>query len=397
MKQRIELARQSDSVGLVKPSVPRNKLLKNKIDHSKQVRQQVESLKNICNEHALGDLSLIDCKFATEAGSQIILENSVVWGNMRASAIVIATKNIDEINDIYDAIELKNNKRERDQKKKEADDAVAMVELERLKMADLPVENPGHQAIMKQLNEKSSAIDTTVNTTFDVSTDTGTDVSTDTTTDVSTDTTTDLATGESAVIPIDNTDEDIKKEITLTKSQRKRMKALRAMNTELQKKAKMSHNKYHRNFMTKLTSKFTINPIREYYYFEAKMNITCMIISDVKAYRIVMPENTPHQYFLITGDLQLKTKLMSEIDPAYNASNKQSDYDDFMKRIADKEKIKQASYPGDELVDEESDEDSDEETDQKTNADVKIKPDEISILGMADDGLVNMPHTENNQ
>ena len=371
IKQRIEMAKANASNQLSKPSVPRNKLLKKKADPDRDTRQQVELLKSICTEHSLGDLSLTNCLFATESGEQIILENTVVWGNMRASAIVIAVKNIDEISELYDVVDLKNKKRERDQKKKEADDAAAAAELERIKNADLPVENPGHQAILKLINEKDNAEAA------------GTETAEDTKQEAEQTEPAELAEQPEPTDMVETDPVEQSEEKTLTRGQRKRIRALRSMNEELQKKAKMAHNKYHRNFMTKLTSKFTITPIREYFYFESKMNITKMIISDAHAYRISMPENTPHQYFLVTGDLQIKSKVMTEIDPSYDAKSQQTEYEDFMKRVEEKEKIKREYHKDDELVAEDSDDDNDDE-----NAD------ESKVLGMPDEGLVNLPQSQ---
>ena len=137
----------------------------------------------------------------------------------------------------------------------------------------------------------------------------------------------------------------------------KREKALKQMNDILMQKAnkKGEGNKYHRNFMKDLRSKFILEQKDKFKYVEVKAETTDMVIDNSRVYQITMPPKTTNVYLLIVGDLELKSKLLRQIDPNYKSEQVFDDHSEFLERIKAKENAK-VKESAEDLIDEEFDE-----------------------------------------
>ena len=92
-------------------------------------------------------------------------------------------------------------------------------------------------------------------------------------------------------------------------------------------------NKYLRKFMTNIRSKFIMEEQMGYKYFEVKYETTDMVINNAKVHKFAMKGTC----FIIIGDLQMKSKLALEIDPAYKVDSVLKEQSDFLERIKAKE------------------------------------------------------------
>ena len=128
-------------------------------------------------------------------------------------------------------------------------------------------------------------------------------------------------------------------------------------------------NKYFRRFMQDIRSNFSLTENREYRYLEFKAETTDMVIEDVKMYNIGMPKETKEIYFLITGDLQMKSGLIKQKDPSYEFENVIADQYEFLERIKSKENSKTVELPGEINDDLDS---SNEESNEELNEQNKI-------------------------
>jgi chromosome segregation ATPase len=122
----------------------------------------------------------------------------------------------------------------------------------------------------------------------------------------------------------------------------KRDKYVKEMREQLEKKSekKDEGNKYQRHLMQDIKSKFTLEPITKYKYLEVKAETTDMVIDGAKVFKIKMPSVNNQNYYLVVGDLQMKSGLIYRIDPNYKSEKTFKGYDEFLERIKAKESTK---------------------------------------------------------
>ncbi|AFX92814.1 hypothetical protein CE11_00788 [Megavirus courdo11] len=65
-----------------------------------------------------------------------------------------------------------------------------------------------------------------------------------------------------------------------------------------------------------------------------------MVIIDSQVYEIMISEKSQDKYFLVIGDLQVKSGVIRRLDPGYKFENILREQTDFLDRIKAKEKAK---------------------------------------------------------
>lgn len=305
-------------------SLPRNVRAKNANIHKKfgvikEINRKMSELETVCDKHKVGNLSLGSCKYASVEGNVTYVEQEFVRGNMRSGILVIRAKAITPAPGmVYDVVEISNAKQERDEKKRKEDDEKAITELERLQKANaintLPEGNEQHEELVKKLVEKS------INPDQEESVE-------------------NVAIKEEKMANLN--EESIK---TNNPSGNKKEQAIKRMNEQLAQKTQSMRNKYYRNFMKDLQTKFILAPIPNVKYFEVKAETTLMIIEDAEIYKINMPSKVSDTYLLIIGDLQMKSMVLRRIDPTYASDKVLLERSDFLERIKARENAKVTEY-----------------------------------------------------
>ena len=357
--------------------IPRNQLAKNRNKHSKNpaakdISKKISELDTICERHKIGKLTFKSCKLSTVDGIVTFIDYEEIKGNMRASTMVIKVNSMTEQpNVVYDIVQLKKDKNERDQKKQQEGIEKAKPEIERLKKAmantDAIDGSDQHKKLLEKLVNEDN-VTAELNDKIDVEVESTTEEKKDSTNEPTEPAIEELSVdGPTEIIKEEPTDtlkeingsgqSDAKKAKRKKLAKVKREKALKQMNDILMQKAnkKGEGNKYHRNFMKDLRSKFILEQKDKFKYVEAKAETTDMVIDNARIYQITMPSKTTNVYLLIVGDLELKSKLLRQIDPNYKSEQVFDDHSEFLERIKAKENAK-VKESAEDLIDEEFDE-----------------------------------------
>lgn len=375
--------------------LPRNALARNAQSHRRKdainvANKSTKDLIAICDKHKVGELVFKDCKFASEKGDVAFIEHDVIRGNMRSGIILVKAKSIcPSYNTLYDVVDIQNKKKERDQQKQNEELQSIKAEIERLNETPDSVldKNVEHQKILNQLVEDidNNKFD---NSDCDHEFVNECDNECDNEYDDKYDHECDQCEHHCRDPACDHSHEHVtesKKKLDYEAKKRmyakiKRDKAIRQMQEELAKKADAKEgNKFYRNFMKDIKSKFSIEEQADYFYFEVKSNVTDMVITKAKVYKIILPSTKKMNelYMLIVGDLQMKSDLIRQIDPLYKNENIAKHQNDFLDRIRAIEQLKTMESP-ENLIEDEID-----ELDELDDL-------ELDMIGMpADDDVLN--------
>jgi len=101
---------------------------------------------------------------------------------------------------------------------------------------------------------------------------------------------------------------------------------------------RIAGNKYHRNFLTEIVSKFKLVQETKYRYLEIKIDATPMVIDKVGVFRILgtFGKDQTTDHILIVGDLQMKSTLIKQIDPNHGAEDVIKNQTEFAESVRDK-------------------------------------------------------------
>ena len=299
-------------------------------DNQQNITWKKQILETICTKHRVGNnLVFKECKFATPDGLVTFIDLQEIRSNMRCGAMIIEAVSLDPTDLPYDLVKMMNDKKTRDELKRHQDLAKIKLEQERLQL------NEQKTSIISASEQTVNEVTDTVLPSEAALTDPQTVNSADTKSPseaVLTDP--QVVGGETDHANIETANEEPNPIRPLSKKRRKALNAIKNMNNQLEKKQNrattIKGNKFFRNFMKDLQSKFQTEPLTQYRYLEVKADATMMVIDNVKLFRIVMPTNTRYHYLLAIGDLQLKSGLMRQIDPAYHTDQATNDYTDFL-------------------------------------------------------------------
>ena len=337
---------------LNRKQLARGENTRKKYSHTRGSNRKMDELDNICEKHKVGVLTFKTCIMSTVDGQVTFVDHQIIKANMRSGIMLIKANALEQSNNIYDIVEIENAKKERDIKKHQDEMDKAKTEIERLKSQknsvtaeEVSTTNEHHNLLMKLVNESNTTGETTNEPTNEPTTSETVDPIEQIEPVVSVE----------PVVPIqpvaDGTEEPEedgpnKKENKDKSVNAKRQKAVDQLKEQVNKKMypNEKRNKYFRNFMKDIRTKFTLEPRTEIKYVEVKAETTAMIIDNAGVYKINLPFKTNDTYFLIIGDLQLKSGLIRQIDPAYKADKVIKEQSEFLERIKAKEnaKIKEA-------------------------------------------------------
>ncbi|QGR54153.1 hypothetical protein [Moumouvirus maliensis] len=299
-------------------SLPRNILAKKmninrKRESVKKINQQIFNLENICKKHRVGDLTFRTCKFASLEGSITFVDHKDIKGNMKSGIMLVKSLNTYVSPETYDLVQIKRDKIKRDMEKKEQELEKAKLELERIEAQNK--ENISQEETDVDKNHKE-LVDTLLNPLNE-------------------------PVNETVVEPVnESVNETVVEQVNEPVSES-------VEQNNKNKQRKKERNKYYRNFMSDIKSKFVLKLQSDFNFFEVKHETTDMVITDSIVYEIIISQNTKEKYYLIIGDLQMKSGIIRRIDPAYKFDNVLKEQNDFLERIKAKEQTKINEYPED--------------------------------------------------
>jgi len=463
--------------------ITRNARAKNIRTHrrmpNREANKKIVELSHICDKHNIGKLTFRSCKYADPNGLVTFVEYDEIRGNMKAGILLVkAIETVQAINVTYDLVKLATDKKERAEKKLEADNQKGLEELtkiyaleEQMKKleesaknvdsVDLTVNNQTNSTTdeLKELTENVDSVDLTVNNQTNSTTDELKELtenvdSVNITVNNQTNSTTDelkeltenvdsvnLTVNNQTNNMIDELKESIDVELDTAQTDQlvesdnqiinndsqiinndsqiinndsqlvndttevldvaehprkaKRDRAIKQYQEELERKAAQKEgNKYFRNFMKDLRAKFPLVNL-EIRYFEAKVEMTEMVIDGPRAYQLKMPDSVKETYYLIIGDFVMKSGLARQIDPAYRSESVFKEQQEFLDRIKAKESSNTKEYNAELIDDEEDFEDIDalgletEETNDNDNNDNDNDDDDDEMPALEPISLTN--------
>jgi hypothetical protein len=269
--------------------LPRSLIAKNANLHSKKKlysdnKKFTNTFNSICKKHGIYNLTFRSCKFADENGKITLVEHDSIIGNMRSSILVIKAKSLTDSDTIYDIVEIERKVRERKNK------------LEEQKKEEIKNTIP---ETLENKEEKNSDLNEIYKEFF------------------------------SRKI------EELKKEnpnLKMNQYQKLINEDWRRFRREHEKEETFTRNKYHRNFMADLKSKFDLGKRLNFKYLELRMETADAVIVDTEVYEIKFSGQT-ERYFIIIGDLQMKRELINQIDPSYGSEKVIEEQIDLVERL----------------------------------------------------------------
>lgn len=277
--------------------LPRSLIAKNNNLHSKKKllsdqKKFTNTFNSICKKHGIYNLTFRNCKFADDNGKVTLVEHDSIIGNMRSSVLIIKAKNLIDSDTVYDIVEIERKVRERknkleEQKKEEIKNTIPeTVENQEEKKSDL-------NEIYKEFFSRKM--------------------------------------------------EQLRKEnpnLKMNQYQKLINEDWRRFRREHEKEETLTRNKYHRNFMSDLKSKFDLGNRLNFKYLELRMETADAIIVDTEVFEIKIP-GQKERYFIIIGDLQMKRELINQIDPSYGSEKVIEEQLDFVERLKANESEKE--------------------------------------------------------
>ncbi|AHA45241.1 hypothetical protein HIRU_S335 [Hirudovirus strain Sangsue] len=361
-------------------SLPRNAVARNSKMHKKRdsgvkLSRNINTLDAVCKKHAVGNLIFRNCKMASYEGRVSFVDHEETRGNMRSGVIVVKATSIYSSEDIYDVVKVREDKIARDLKKRQEDYEKTKLEVERLKRSEelankLANNDPKHDQLVEKLNENNTVepnnesteesveqiteqtVEQTTEQTVEESVEQSVEQSTEQTAEESveqsTEQTVEKSGDQSTEKTTQQTDEESVEQSTEQPIEQPIEESNKNTNQNNDKKKK-EKNKYYRNFMKDIKSKFSLKLRPENNYFEVKAETTDMIIEHSVVYEIVMVPPTKETYLLVIGDLQMKSSYLRQIDPQYKMDAVLKEQTEFMERIKAKEQLKIHQSPDNKL------------------------------------------------
>ncbi|QTF49528.1 hypothetical protein qu_637 [Acanthamoeba polyphaga mimivirus] len=359
-------------------SLPRNAVARNSKMHKKRdsgvkLSRNINTLDAVCKKHAVGNLIFRNCKMASYEGRVSFVDHEETRGNMRSGVIVVKATSIYSSEDIYDVVKVREDKIARDLKKRQEDYEKTKLEVERLKRSEelankLANNDPKHDQLVEKLNENNTVepnnesteesveqiteqiVQETAEQSTEKTTQQTVEESVERSTEKITQQTAEESVEQSAEQPTEKTTQQTAEEPVEQSTEQPIEESNKNTNQNNDnKKKKKEKNKYYRNFMKDIKSKFSLKLRPENNYFEVKAETTDMIIEHSVVYEIVMVPPTKETYLLVIGDLQMKSSYLRQIDPQYKMDAVLKEQTEFMERIKAKEQLKIHQSPNDKL------------------------------------------------
>ena len=334
--------------------ISRNNLSKNtnnKIKNSKK-REAIKyknKLNHVCEKHHVFELTFRSCSLVNTYGKIITIDYDYIRGNMQASTLILCINEMRLTDDDYDLTELEKKKIEYDVKKKQEEIEKFRQELEKIKN-ESTLETPQLETIHEppmstEISQPENKVLETIHES-PMSTEISQPENKVLETIHEPPMSPEISQPENKVPEtihepfispeIDKIEEEIHNN-EKSKSDYKRDQALKQYKQQIANRNESKKNKFCRNILKDFKSKFSLIKRDNFKYFEVQKDSTKMVINDVVIYEIFMSINQK-TYYLIIGDLLMKSKLYTQIDPAYQAEKVIKEQNDFMERIKNKEK-----------------------------------------------------------
>jgi len=266
--------------------LPRNRVIatKNlnraKWQEKKNIKKEIIALNSLYDKYNIGPLTFRSVMFITPSGKITKVNHIDIKGNLHNGILFVSYSDTNILDNIYDLYTIALEKRKKDFVKREEEVKKMSIEMERLRKTDN----------MEEIPQGENSVDVQKEIPID----------------------------EPKGIPIDEPKEisiDEQKEISNNQIPIKR------------RANKITGNKYFRGFMQEIKSRYRLDFQDQYKFAEFKVESTDMIIDDVDIYKV------KSNLFLIIGDFQMKSSVVRQLDPSFDAETATETHQKFMNSI----------------------------------------------------------------
>lgn len=325
-------------------SMSRNRGSRKRFAASKELASFHSSMETLCKRHNIGELKFRNCKNSKADGTCELLTHSTIKGNVKTNIMVVNVTSATPSQIIYDLVDIHNKKVERDRIKNEKQRELEKPELERhARMAEEEFKRAQEKA-NKPLDVSTEHLIDSIKTQsgIDSENDTGLDEHIQETEDPDPESDDDTENkSESQPEPKPTRAEIKSKKLTQKNKEKIDNKIKKAQQTRAENEQKRP-NKAIRKFKADLEkmfkTKFSLNECPDLKYFEFKMDTAEMVVEDGKIYKI-SNEINDHFYYVIIGDLMMKSQMLRNIDPTYNMDKSFFEQTEFLERINAQNKL----------------------------------------------------------
>uniref|UniRef100_A0A6C0CBQ1 Uncharacterized protein n=1 Tax=viral metagenome TaxID=1070528 RepID=A0A6C0CBQ1_9ZZZZ len=340
--------------------LPRTRILANKNlsrntrTAKSNLKKDMTALNTICDKYNVKELTFRSVQFITTDGTITTVQHNTIKGNINNGIFLIESPSTAvTLNQIYDIVKIKDDKKNRDLQKKIEAQNKSKPEVERLNkqiikdLQTLKAANTTDDQIDNLVNIAENAVDELAEKVVDVVTDNLieneiADKVTDLIENEIADKVTDLIENEIADKVTDLIENEVADEMTDTSIEKVADESINlsdqtAANNVIQPKinkktAKMTGNKFFRNFMKDIKGKFRLSFQDEYEYCEFRKEATDLVVEGVNIHKINIP-NDVLSYYIVIGNMQMKRIVIKQIDPAYGADDIIDEHNEFMNKV----------------------------------------------------------------
>lgn len=270
-------------------NLPRNRIMATKNlkrpqrEAKKEIIKEANAFNTLYEKYNIGPLTFRSTQFITPDGIVTKVNHTEIKGNLRNGILLINFSDMATSEDKYDLYNIAVEKRKKDFAKKEEEFKKRQLEFERLKNTAMEADQV--EIINDQLNkgnieEQKSSSEDCVNNPEE---------------------------------PLKEIPKDIQEESKIIVPERKPNKS--------------TGNKYFRGFMQEIKSHCHLNFQTQYKFAEFRVDSTDMVIDDVDIYKL------KDNLFLVIGDFQMKSSVIRQLDPTYDADTVAETNQDFLSKV----------------------------------------------------------------
>ena len=267
-------------------NLPRNRIMATKNlkrpqrEAKKEIIKKTNAFNILYEKYNIGPLTFRSTQFITPDGIVTKVNHTEIKGNLRNGILLINFSDMATLEEKYDLYNIAVEKRKKDFAKKEEEFKKRQLEFERLK--NTAMEADQIEIINDQLDK-----------------------------------------GHMEEIPKD-VQEGIPKDI---------QKEIPKIIVPERKPNKSTGNKYFRGFMQEIKNHCHLNFQTQYKFAEFRIDSTDMVIDDVDIYKL------KDDLFLVIGDFQMKSSVIRQLDPTYDADTVAETNQDFLDKVKIEENI----------------------------------------------------------
>jgi antirestriction protein len=261
----------------------------------------------VVDKHTIGlDTAAKNFTVASIEGRTAFVEAEEMRCNMKIGMTLLKGTSITYSDEKYDLVTILSDKKRRDEKKRTTTKSDAMKDL-----IDVPSQTDSEQS---QIEDQIASTEVTTEETTEVSTE----ETTEETTEVSTEETTEVTTEETV-------DDQSYLTVSILKE--------KPLSSKIGGAGANSRNQAFRRAAKDFANHFILFELPNIGFFQFKINNTSMVVTGAYVYKIETPKKYGSNWYLIVGDIRMKSDAIQAIDPEYQASDMLSSHLETYERL----------------------------------------------------------------